>query len=174
MHRAILPNWLSSIGYRASSRRRGSTRRPGACPPWYSSRCSGASIAPCRTHPPITTSTRLSSGSLTSQVLCALGVSWGLGAVTRIRNSHGFACQADLRESDSDSQALLILCESPCHRRCGAAALPGGFAIRMDSQAKRTRADPTPIRTCPLANPSPQFRGVGFRQALQSPGSFTP
>ena len=35
----------------------------------------------------------------------------------RIRNSHGLASQADLRESDSDSQAFLTLCESPC-RRC--------------------------------------------------------
>ena len=35
----------------------------------------------------------------------------------RIRNSHGFARRADSREIDSDSQAFLILCESPCHRR---------------------------------------------------------
>ena len=35
----------------------------------------------------------------------------------RIRNSHGFANKMDLRESDNDSQAFLILCESPCRRR---------------------------------------------------------
>ena len=37
--------------------------------------------------------------------------------VMRIRTSHGFAGQADSRQADSDSQAFLILCHSPCHRR---------------------------------------------------------
>ena len=35
----------------------------------------------------------------------------------RIRDSRGFANETDSRESDSDSQAFLMLCESPCHRR---------------------------------------------------------
>ena len=34
-----------------------------------------------------------------------------------IRTSHGFANETDSRESTSDSQAFLILCESPCCRR---------------------------------------------------------
>ena len=37
-------------------------------------------------------------------------------AVMRTRNSQGFASRADARESDSDSQAFLILCELPYHR----------------------------------------------------------
>jgi len=35
----------------------------------------------------------------------------------RIRNSHGFANETDWRESDSNTQAFLILCESPWQRR---------------------------------------------------------
>jgi len=66
-----------------------------------------------------------------------------------IRNSHGLASQAVSRESDSDSQAFLIFCESPYHRRflqgVGTVHLSCGFAVRMDSQAKRIRASPTPI-----------------------------
>ena len=38
-----------------------------------------------------------------------------------LRNSHGFSNEIDSRESESDSQAFLMLCESPFHRRflCG-------------------------------------------------------
>jgi len=53
-------------------------------------------------------------------ILGALTISRGFRTITsvrRIRNSHEFASQADLRESERDSQALLILCESPYHRR---------------------------------------------------------
>ena len=81
----------------------------------------------------------------------------------RICNSHGFASEADTRVSDSDSQAFLIMYESPYRRRflstyghSSTVPLWCGFAIRMESQAKRIRANPTPIRTCPLANPSIQ------------------
>ena len=38
------------------------------------------------------------------------------------------------------------------------AVLSRGFAIRNDTQAKRIRANPTPIRTCSLANPSTNAR----------------
>ena len=78
--------------------------------------------------------------------------------MTRIRNSHGFASQADSRESDIDSQAFLILYEPPYHS-IGASYVVWAQNIcnadsqfRLDSQAKRIRASPTPIRTCAFEN----------------------
>ena len=109
----------------------------------------------------------LSSASQTfSKVFLLHFVHQGMGVIPGMvsRNSHGFANETDLRESGSDSQACLLLSESPCHRRSYVAwaqftctaVLRGGFAIRMDLQAKRICANPTPSRTCPLANPSTQ------------------
>ena len=99
--------------------------------------------------------------------------------VMRIRNSHGFAVETDSRESDSDSQAFLIVCEiaRPCPRRFSFIRVgtvrvheysisspvmrirnSHGFASQADLR------DPTPIRICPLANPSTQqYSGVGLK-----------
>ena len=35
----------------------------------------------------------------------------------------------------------------------------------MDSQAKRIRANPTPVLTCPLANPSTHYRSVSLTRS---------
>ena len=42
---------------------------------------------------------------------------WGMQPGMMIRNSHGFATETHLHASDGDSQAFLILCESPGRRR---------------------------------------------------------
>ena len=42
-------------------------------------------------------------------------VLWGVITGALIRNPHGYPNETEV--SDSDSQAFLMLCESPCHRR---------------------------------------------------------